>query len=261
MADPTGTPAGRTSNAVDADDWLLVQLVEPWLSESAAVLEWGSGPGWETTSSIAARVRHLTRLDSDEGRLHRARQLAEAAGLANVVFQLTHERGLPSLPAASIDVVILHSGAGERSVADVGRRVRDVCRLLVDGGVLLVRSSAPSRGALEVNSFNIELPMCRLCRRLGLTVVRQCSGPATSFVLAEKPIESIAPRLEAALEDARFADTERALEAATRTVAALGRDLAERVTLLALTLRSTPQGHARDDVIRRMRTLVRGDGL
>jgi hypothetical protein len=70
--------------------------------------------------------------------------------------------------------------------------------------------------------------------------------------------ESMGPRFERALEQAMNASDETSLEQATRTLGALGRELAERLALLAPVLRRTAQGRDRQDVVDEIRRLVSG---
>ncbi len=74
---------------------------------------------------------------------------------------------------------------------------------------------------------------------------------------AEQPADNVVPRLELALRLAASTNDERVLEDATRRIAALGRDVAERIALLTIALRTAPKGHERDAVVEQIRKLVR----
>jgi hypothetical protein len=182
-------------------------------------------------SQIADRVRSLSWADVEP--------VAEAA-----------TRSATNAGAWSADV---HAGwAG-----DAAARIRAACRVVADGGLVLawVGAAAGSGPLGPIDSHDARV-LKRVCRDMGLLIVGTTTDTEVTVVIARKPIESIVPRLEIALAEAEAAQAEPAIESATRTVAALGRELSERLALLTLALRSTPCGSARDAVIRQIRALV-----
>jgi hypothetical protein len=94
--------------------------------------------------------------------------------------------------------------------------------------------------------------------RFGLQVVSMWSDYATTLVTVRKPVDTIVPRLEQALHQAATAIDDQTLEEATRAIAALGRDVAENLALLAPILRSTPEGSRRYEIVQQIRRMVRG---
>jgi hypothetical protein len=80
----------------------------------------------------------------------------------------------------------------------------------------------------------------------------------TTVVTAEKPADSVGPRLERALRLAAEADSETALVQAVEHVAAVGRDVADRLPAVLNALAASQPGRTRYAAIQQVRRLLRG---
>jgi hypothetical protein len=98
----------------------------------------------------------------------------------------------------------------------------------------------------------------RMYERAGFTVLETSTEHSTAVCVAQKPADSIAPRLEQALRRAALALDGPALEDAALELGHTADALRARLDLLLAELRGTPPGLERFAVVQRIRRLVRG---
>ena len=118
----------------------------PLLERGASLLDCGCGPG-SITCDLARHVAPgaVTGIDADPAQVERAAARAVAENLDNVSFQVASIYDLP-FAAGRFEVVFAH--AIFQHLADPDRAIREMCRVLVPGGIVAVRS--PDWGALLV---------------------------------------------------------------------------------------------------------------
>ena len=142
------SPVHRSGPDLDA----LVE--EASMRGDERVLDIGCGPG-HTAFAIAPRARSVVALDLSDAMLAEGRKLAAERGIANVHFERGDAGELP-FEAASFEVVTSRFCA--HHYANPGAVLREVARVLVPGGlVLVVDSVSPTDPAQDTFLNAIEL--------------------------------------------------------------------------------------------------------
>jgi ubiquinone/menaquinone biosynthesis C-methylase UbiE len=254
---------------------LFAHSFAPWLAPEATVVEIGPGGG-KWTVQLAPRVKSLICFDVAEAMLERTRARVEAEGLGNVSFVLGNGLDMSAIPSNSVDVVFSYDVFVHIALEDTVAYIAEFNRILKDGGLVLLHhaiNDVPQAwdrieshndwyrnrtNTLGQYYYYSREALHRMYDRCGLQIRSMLADYCTAVVTAEKPAESIVPRLEMALRQAAAATDEQALEEATRAIAALGRDLSERLALLAPELRATLPGGERYQLVQRIRKIVRG---
>ena len=116
----------------------------PLLRRGASLLDCGCGPG-SITCGLARHVAPgaVVGIDADPVQVERAAACSTQARLDNVSFQVASIYDLP-FAEERFDAVFVH--ALFQHLADPDRAVREMCRILVPGGIIALRS--PDWGAL-----------------------------------------------------------------------------------------------------------------
>jgi ubiquinone/menaquinone biosynthesis C-methylase UbiE len=254
---------------------LFAHTVAPCLTSETRALEIGPGGG-KWTVRLAPRVRELVVFDVAEQMLDRTRRRVASASLSNVTFAHGNGRDMSSVASGSVDLVFSYDVFVHIALEDTVAYLGEIARILRDGGVAILhhavndvppaldrieshnewyRDPANTRGQYYYYSRDA---LDRLYARAGLRIVSAWTDYCTTVITAERPADSIVPRLEQALRRASTAADDGALDAAAQVIASAGHDIAARLAALALELRSTPPGSARYALIQRIRRLVRG---
>jgi ubiquinone/menaquinone biosynthesis C-methylase UbiE len=254
---------------------LFANTFAPWLAPDSRVVEIGPGGG-KWTVRLAPRVQSLVCFDVAEAMLDRTRARVAQEGLTNVSFVLGNGLDMSAIESNSVDVVFSYDVFVHIALEDTVAYVAEIARILKDGGIVLLHHAVNDvrqawdrieshndwyrghRNTLGQYYYHSREALMQLYERYGLQVRSTSTDYCMTIVTARKPSESVVPRLEQALRQAAAATDEQTLEDATRTIAALGRDLAERLALLTPALRTTLPGHERHQMVQQIRTLVRG---
>jgi cyclopropane fatty-acyl-phospholipid synthase-like methyltransferase len=254
---------------------LFAHSVEPWINAASNVLEIGPGGG-KWTVRLAPRCGALTVFDVADQMLARTKARVDALGLGNVSFVLGNGRDLQPIASASQDVVFSYDVFVHIALEDTFAYVQEIARVLKEGGVAIVHhATSDTRAAWDrIESHNDWYrggdntlgqyyylgrdAIDRMYARAGLRVASSWTDYCTTVVTVHKTLQSTAHRLEQALRDAATATDAASLEAAARTLEALGQDLSTGVSQMAGALREARPGSQRHDVIQRIRTFVRG---
>jgi ubiquinone/menaquinone biosynthesis C-methylase UbiE len=264
-------------DGTSAREWeqrLFAHSFAPWLSPEATVVEIGPGGGkWSV--KIAPRVKSLVCFDVAEAMLQRTEARIEQEGLGNVSFVLGNGLDMSAIPSNSVDVVFSYDVFVHIALEDTVAYVAEIARILKDGGIVILHHAIndvrPAWDRIESHNdwyrkgntlgqyyYHSRESLQQMYERYGLQVHSVLVDYCMAVITARKPADSVVPRLEQALRLAASATDERALEEATRTISALGRDLSERLALMAPALRSTLPGHERYQMVQQIRKLVRG---
>lgn len=246
----------------------------PWFAPDATVVEIGPGGG-KWTVKIAPRVKSVVCFDVAEAMLKRTETRVAQDNLTNVSFVLGNGLDMSAIPSGSVDVVFSYDVFVHIALEDTVAYLAEISRILKDGGIVVLHHAIndvrPAWDRIEAHNdwyrqgatlgqyyYHSRESLQQAYERFGLNVHSMLVDYCTAVVTARKPAESIVPRLEQALRQAASASDERSLEEATRHISALGRDLSERLALLAPALRSTLPGHERYHMVQQIRKLVRG---
>jgi ubiquinone/menaquinone biosynthesis C-methylase UbiE len=255
---------------------LFAQVAEPRLSPQTRVLEIGPGGG-KWTVRLAPIAGHVTVFDVADAMLERTRRRCDQEGLTNVSFQLGNGADLTPLPDASQHVVFSYDVFVHIALEDTVTYLQEIARVLTDGGVAIIHHAvADTRDAWDrIESHNdwyrhrantmgqyyyySHDALERLYGRAGLRVKAMYTEYCTVVITAEKPVDTVAPKLEQGLRKLAMAgDDSAATASAIQELAAVSRELQDRLqTLLAIAEQTRP-GQARYDAIQRIRRLIRG---
>jgi len=148
---------------------LVGEVLAPTMPEGGTILEIGPGAGrW--TEELHARADHLVLVDITDTTLELCRQRLGDPG--DVTYVRTDGTGLRGVDSASIDAIWAFDAFVHIAPLDIESYLRDICRVLCDGGVALIHHTgrrdragwrAPMSGPLFAN----------LAREHGLIVERQ----------------------------------------------------------------------------------------
>jgi ubiquinone/menaquinone biosynthesis C-methylase UbiE len=258
----------------ERDRRLFAQVAEPWLHPQSRVLEIGPGGG-KWTVRIAPKVGHLTVFDVAQTMIDRTRARCDAAGLANVSYQLGDGRGFAPLPDASQDLVWSYDVFVHIALEDTAAYLLEISRVLVDGGLVVlhhaVNDTAPAMDRIETFNdwyrdghtlgqyyYHSREALDRLYARAGLRVKTMSTEYCTVVVVAEKPRDTVAPALERALRLLATAKNAEAVDAAVDAVNAVGAEVQSRLARLTADARTSQPGQPRYAAIQKIRTLLRG---
>ena len=116
------------------------------LERGASLLDYGCGPG-SITCGLTRQVAPgaVVGIDADPAQIERAAARAASENLDNISFQVASIYDLP-FAAGRFEVVFAH--AIFQHLADPDRAIREMCRVLVPGGIIALRS--PDWGALLI---------------------------------------------------------------------------------------------------------------
>jgi ubiquinone/menaquinone biosynthesis C-methylase UbiE len=132
------------THAAGADLALLLEWADPQASDRALDVSTGGG---HTALALAAHVGRVTASDLTPRMLEAARAFLAAKGVTNAEFVIADAERLPFLDA-SFELVTVR--IAPHHYADIAKAVREMARVLVPGGRLVVIDNiAPEESALD----------------------------------------------------------------------------------------------------------------
>jgi ubiquinone/menaquinone biosynthesis C-methylase UbiE len=254
---------------------LFANSVEPSIGPSSRVIEIGPGGG-KWTVRLAPKVEQLVVFDVAAAMLERTHARVVEAGFDNVSFQLGNGHDMAPLESAAYDVVFSYDVFVHIALEDTVAYIAEIARLLRPGGVAILhhavsdvrpawdriemhndwyRDRANTRGQYYYHSLSA---LERLYARFGLKIETTWTHYCTVVLTARKPAETIVPELEQALYRAGQAKDRESVNQAAAAIEKLGYELVARAERLTRTLRDSAPGHARFEVVQRLRNLFRG---
>lgn len=114
-----------------------LDITRKYFRKDMEVLEIGCGTG-STAIAHAPYVKHVLATDISPRMIEIARDRAEAAGIANVTFEV-QDAGTPGVPDASLDAVMAHNLL--HLLDDREQVIEDIYRRLKPGGVFVTSTA------------------------------------------------------------------------------------------------------------------------